>query len=84
MSLKKKFDAKKKACNVTFTLTEGIANSSHRVNLAGDFNDWDIENIPMKKLKGGEFSVSVNLKTAKRVVFAGFLKRMLADLSHTT
>ena len=65
MSLKKKFDAKKKACNVTFTLTEGIANSSHRVYLAGDFNDWNIESLPMEKLKNGDYAVTVNLEKGK-------------------
>ena len=69
MSLKKKFDAKKKACNVTFTLAEGIAATSNRVNLAGDFNDWNIESLPMEKLKSGDYSVTVNLEKGKEYQF---------------
>ena len=42
MSLKKQFDSKKHLCKVTFTLAKDIADASNRVNLAGDFNNWDI------------------------------------------
>ena len=62
MSLKKQFDAKKHVCKVTFTLAKDITSSSNRVNLVGDFNNWDIESIPMERLKSGDYSVSVNLK----------------------
>ncbi len=69
MSLKKQFDAKKHSCKVTFTITEDLTNSANKINLAGDFNNWDIESIPMKKLKGGEFSASVELKNGKEYEF---------------
>jgi len=62
MSIKKLFDEKKLVCKVTFKLTGDDASSAHKANLAGDFNNWDIESIPMKKIKGGGFSVSVDLK----------------------
>jgi len=69
MSIKKQFDIKKRICKVTFTLAKDIAISANRVNLAGDFNNWDIESIPMKKNKGGEFSVSVDLKQGREYEF---------------
>ncbi len=69
MSIKKHFDGKKPICKVTFTVDKDIANSANRINLAGDFNHWDIESIPMKKLKGGEYSVSVDLKNGKEYEF---------------
>lgn len=68
MSLKKKFDEKKPVCKVTFVLSNEIANSASRVNLAGDFNDWDMESLPMKKVKG-TFSVSVSLKKGQEYQF---------------
>jgi 1,4-alpha-glucan branching enzyme len=68
MSLKKKFDEKKPVCKVTFVLSNEITNSASRVNLAGDFNNWDIESIPMKKVNGA-FSVSVNLKKGMEYQF---------------
>jgi 1,4-alpha-glucan branching enzyme len=69
MSLKKQFDEKKRVCKVTFTLAKDIANSANQINLAGEFNNWDIESIPMKKLKGGEFSASVDLKQGREYEF---------------
>jgi len=69
MSLKKQYVKSKSVCKVTFTLAKDIANSANRVNLTGDFNNWDIESIPMKKLKGGEFSVSVDLEKGREYQF---------------
>jgi len=54
---------------VTFKLTKEIALSAANVFLAGDFNGWDTESIPMKKMKSGEFSVSVNLEKGKEYQF---------------
>ena len=69
MSLKKQYVKSKSVCKVTFTLAKDIANSANRVNLAGDFNNWDTESIPMNKLKGGEFSATVELKNGKEYAF---------------
>jgi len=69
MSLKKLFYEKKPVCKVTFKLDKNIAVSANRVNLAGDFNNWDMESIPMKKLKGGEFAVSVDLQKGREYQF---------------
>jgi 1,4-alpha-glucan branching enzyme len=69
MSLRKQFYEKKPVCKVTFKLTADIANSADKVNLAGDFNNWDTNNIPMKKLKGGEYSVSLDLPKGKEYQF---------------
>jgi 1,4-alpha-glucan branching enzyme len=69
MSLKKQYTQTKPLCKVTFKLAKDIASSSNRVNLAGDFNNWNIESIPMKKLKGGGFSVSVDLEKGREYQF---------------
>jgi 1,4-alpha-glucan branching enzyme len=62
MSLKKQFDEKKPVCKVTFVLDKNAASTANRVNLTGDFNNWDIESLPMKKIKSGEFFASIDLK----------------------
>ena len=72
MSLKKHFDAKKHIYKVTFTLANDVANSSKRVNLVGDFNNWDIESTPMTKLKGGDYAVSIDLPEGKEYEFRYF------------
>lgn len=62
MSLKKLYFDKKGTCRVTFKLSKAEAGEATRVNLVGDFNNWDQEIAPMKKLKDGSFSISVELK----------------------
>ena len=69
MSIKKQYSQTKAICKVTFKLTKDIASSFKHASLAGDFNNWDIESIPMKKLKSGEFSASVDLEKGKEYQF---------------
>jgi|ERR1035437_1091551 1,4-alpha-glucan branching enzyme len=69
MSLKKQYIKTKPVCKVTFILAKDIATSANQVNLAGDFNNWDIESIPMKKAKSGEFTASVELEKGKEYQF---------------
>lgn len=69
MSLKKQYFEKKSVCKVTFILAKDIVSAANKVNLAGDFNDWDIENLPMKKIKGGDYVVSVDLKKGQEYEF---------------
>jgi 1,4-alpha-glucan branching enzyme len=75
MSVKKQNIKSKSACKVTFALTSGVATSANLVNLAGDFNNWDIESLPMKKTKNGEFSVSIDLEKGKEYQFKYIIDR---------
>ena len=69
MSLKKQYVKSKSICKVTFALAKDIAASAKQVNLSGDFNNWDVKNIPMIKSKSGEFSVSIDLEKGKQYQF---------------
>jgi 1,4-alpha-glucan branching enzyme len=69
MSLKKQYNQTKPVCKVTFKLAKDFTNSANQVVLAGDFNDWDIESIPMKKLKSGEFTATVDLEKGREYQF---------------
>jgi 1,4-alpha-glucan branching enzyme len=69
MSLKKQYIKAKPVCKVTFILANDIASSAKQVNLAGDFNNWDIESIPMKKAKTGEFTASLELEKGREYQF---------------
>ena len=42
---------------------------ANSVSLVGEFNDWDTAGIPMKKLKNGSFSTTLNLATDKKYQF---------------
>ncbi|MFA3792355.1 isoamylase early set domain-containing protein [Aliiglaciecola sp. SL4] len=61
MSFKKQYLKSKPVCKVTFKLSKEEAKNAETVRLVGDFNDWDIETSPMKKLKNGSFSSTINL-----------------------
>ncbi|GAC14597.1 isoamylase early set domain-containing protein [Aliiglaciecola lipolytica] len=61
MSFKKQYLKSKPVCKVTFKLSKEEAKNADSVRLVGDFNDWDIETSPMKKLKNGSFSSTLNL-----------------------
>ena len=56
-------------CKVTFKVTRDKANSANQIYLAGDFNNWDVESIPMKSLKNGEFTVSLDLEKGREYQF---------------
>lgn len=61
MAIKKKVLKSKPFCKCTFSLPKAAAPEAKLVTLVGDFNDWDEQSIPMKKLKSGDFKVDVNL-----------------------
>ena len=69
MSLKKQHIKTKPVCKVTFILAKEIAEVANKVNLSGDFNNWDIESIAMKKAKSGKFSASVELEKGREYQF---------------
>jgi 1,4-alpha-glucan branching enzyme len=75
MSLKKQSVKTRPECKVTFILAKEIAASVKRANLVGDFNNWDIESIPMIRRKSGELSATVNLATGKEYQFKYLLDR---------
>ena len=54
MSLKKQYLKSKPICKVTFKLKASEANNADTAKLLGDFNAWDIQAEPMKKLKNGD------------------------------
>lgn len=61
MSVKKQYLKTKPYCKVTFRLGKKRAAGAHRVAVAGDFNSWEMTHTPMKSLKSGDFTVTVNL-----------------------
>ncbi len=69
MSFKKTYLESKPECKVTFKLKKDLANSASEANLVGDFNNWDKHALKMKKLKSGEFSLTLNLEKDKEYQF---------------
>ena len=68
MSIKKRFLKSKPVCKVTFSLTREAAQDAETVHLVGEFNDWDTS-APMRKLKGGAFTVTLDLEAGRAYQF---------------
>ncbi|SPD76444.1 conserved hypothetical protein [uncultured Desulfobacterium sp.] len=62
MSIIKKYIKNKPMCKVTFKLTKEEAQSAEKVHIVGEFNNWDGLATPMKKLKNGDYTATVDLK----------------------
>ena len=82
MSLKKQYLKTKTVCKVTFTVPSAVAGTATQVNLVGEFNNWDTLSLPMKRLKNGDFSVSLELGRSKEYQFKYFIdgKEWLNDI----
>lgn len=60
MSIKKQFLKTRPVCKVTFRLSKNEVGNAEKVYLAGDFNNWNTNQVPMKKLKDGSFTVTLD------------------------
>ncbi|MEL6670875.1 MAG: isoamylase early set domain-containing protein [Bacteroidota bacterium] len=69
MSISKKFLKSKPVCKVTFKLPKEMAAEAQNVSLVGDFNAWDVKDLPMKSLKSGGFTATLNLEQGKEYQF---------------
>jgi len=69
MSLKKKYLKANNVCKVTFRLPKEAAESAETVNLVGDFNGWDKKAHAMKRLKNGDFTITIDLDSGRTYEF---------------
>jgi 1,4-alpha-glucan branching enzyme len=69
MSLSKRYLKSKGTCKVTFKLPGKAAPSAVKVCLVGDFNAWDAHATPMKKLRTGDYSATLDLEAGHRYQF---------------
>ncbi|MFP4419460.1 MAG: isoamylase early set domain-containing protein [Desulfococcaceae bacterium] len=65
MPVKKQFLKSRPICKVTFRLPKEEAEGADSAFLVGDFNDWEEQSTPMKILKSGDFTVTVDLETGR-------------------
>ena len=69
MAFKKQYLKSKPVCKVTFKISKEEAHAADAVCLVGDFNDWNTAAVPMKKLKNGSFSATLELAKDKEYQF---------------
>jgi len=65
MPIQKRFLKSKLVCKATFMFPKELAGDAKRVNLVGDFNNWNRENHTMKKLKSGSFKIILDLPVGR-------------------
>ena len=73
MSFKKQFLKSKPVCKVSFRLDASDASGATKVQLLGDFNNWDESAEPMVMLKSNDFTATLELETGKEYQFRYFL-----------
>ena len=59
--LKKQYIKSKSLCKITFRLPKEAAQGAKSVTVVGDFNNWHITQTPMKKMKSGDYSLTIEL-----------------------
>jgi len=69
MAIRKQFLKSRPVCKVTFRIPEEIGNDTTDANVVGEFNDWSTSATPMKQLKSGAFSITVDLETGRSYQF---------------
>lgn len=64
MSITKQYLKSKPECKITFCVP---AKEAHKVEVAGDFNDWHLTEL--KRFKNGTFKTQLNLPVDKEYQF---------------
>lgn len=69
MSMKKKYVKNSQICKVTFRVPEEASMGARAVNIVGDFNNWSVKGHPMKRLRTGGFTLTLDLDAEKEYQF---------------
>lgn len=65
MSLKKKYLKSKPVCKVTFEIPGNLVKGAKDVALVGEFNNWDVNETKMRKVKSGAFTRTLDLDAGR-------------------
>jgi 1,4-alpha-glucan branching enzyme len=69
MSLKKQYLKSRPVSKVTFRLPADAAPNAREVWLVGDFNEWQPSTTPMRRLKNGDYTVTLDLEPGREYQF---------------
>ncbi len=69
MAISKKFLKSKPVCKVRFEIPKDEVENGESVFLVGDFNNWDTSSTPMKQLKSGSYTVTLDLEVDRDYQF---------------
>jgi 1,4-alpha-glucan branching enzyme len=69
LGIKKQYLKSRKICKVTFRLPRVAAPDAKAVCIVGDFNGWSIYANPMKKLRTGDFTITLEVEPGREYQF---------------
>ena len=69
VGIKKEYLKSRNACKVTFRLPRVAAPDAKIVCIVGDFNNWNIYATPMKRLKKGDYMITLELEPGSEYQF---------------
>lgn len=69
VGVKKQYLKSRDICKVTFRLPSIAVPDAGSVSVVGEFNAWDVNANPMKKLKSGDFTTTIELTPGKKYQF---------------
>jgi len=67
--IRKQYLKSRPSCRVTFRLPKEAAPGAQKVSIVGDFNNWDKGATVMKRLKSGDFSITMELETGREYCY---------------
>jgi len=69
MSIKKQYLKTKSICKVTFKIDAAFSNADPEAYVVGEFNGWSTSQNPMKRLKNGGFTATIDLEKGRAYQF---------------
>lgn len=69
MALKKKYLKSKPRCKVTFAVSKEQVRDAGKVCLVGEFNGWNPSATPLRRLKDGSFTRTLDLENGHEYQF---------------
>ncbi len=73
MAITKRYLKTRPVCKVTFKIPAKVANAAKTASIVGEFNNWSPTAAPMKRLKDGAFTATLDLEKDEAYQFRYFL-----------
>ncbi len=69
MAIKKQYLKSRPVCKVTFKIPAEVGTAAKTANIVGEFNDWSITANPMKRLKSGAITATLDMEKGRAYQF---------------
>ncbi len=75
MAIKKQYLKSRPVCKVTFKIPAEVGNAAETANIVGEFNDWSFTAHPMKRLKSGALTATLDMEKGRAYQFSNILEK---------